>query len=103
MVIWLELLDIDLKLLSGSFIFISHFIIDLSRSYFEEILIGSGDFKVLHRREVFLWLFHRGSFRTNDFMNKYFKKWLFINITDQGMHMLVIAGFAWYANVAVLY
>ncbi len=102
-VIWLELMDIDLNLLSGSFIFLSHFIIDLSRSYFEEKLIGSEDFKILHRKEVFLWLFHRASFRTNDFMNKYFRKWLFINITDQCLHILAIVSFSWYANVAVLY
>jgi len=87
-----------LKLYASSYIFVSHFIIDLSRTYFEEALIDRNKFKIFKRKELLLWLVGKGDYRTKNFMKKHYRKWIFVNAIDQSLHMLVIISFALYAT-----
>ena len=96
--LWLWSSENKLKLYASSYIFVSHFIIDLSRTYLEEALIDRNEFKIFKRKELLLWLIGKGDYRTNNFMKKHYRKWIFVNVIDQSLHLLVIISFALYAT-----
>lgn len=96
--LWLWSSENKLKLYASLCVFASHFIIDLFRTYLEEALINKNEFKIFKRKELLLWLIGKGDRRTNNFMKKHYRKWIFVNIIDQGLHMLVIISFVLYVT-----
>ncbi len=78
------------RLLAAIYIVGLHFLIDFSRGYLENALIGTANLKILKRRQVWLWLRRKGDAMTNNFMSKYLNKWICINLADQTLHFLTV-------------
>ena len=78
------------RLLAVIFIFGLHFLIDFSRGYLENAIIGTANLEILKRQQIWLWLRRRGDPTTNKFMGKYLGKWISINLADQTLHLIAV-------------
>lgn len=89
--LWLWPFSFQLKLTASLYILIVHFLIDISRTYYEPILINKNDFHIFQRRDIFKWLTGKPiNQETKTFLAKYLKIWLSINLLDQSLHFLSI-------------
>ena len=91
--LWLMPYDFIFRLRAALYISTIHFIIDVSRVRVEEFLYDKKDFTVLKRKDVISYLAGNRNAESGPFMKKYLKRWIFINIADQGLHLAVISGF----------
>lgn len=81
----------DARILAIFYIVGLHFLIDFSRVYLEDTIIGKNNLEILKRQQIWLWLRCKGDAMTNNFMKKYFGKWVSINLADQTMHLLSVS------------
>ena len=94
--LWFRILKLDRVTYAMVYIFIIHFIIDLSRIYYEGLIIGSGKVLILKWEELVRWLIKKEEEgHVGRFMEKNFVKWMVVNVLDQGMHFLSIAVIAY--------
>lgn len=91
--LWLLPYDFIFQLRAALYISIIHFIIDFSRVRVEEFLYDKKDFTILKRKDVISYLAGNRNAESGPFMKKYLKRWIAINIADQGLHLAVISGF----------
>ena len=95
--IWLWPYDVKLKISASIYIFLVHYLIDISRTYYEPIFIDKDDFHIFSRKDISSCLF--GNFvnrETRSFLKKHFKVWLGINMMDQSLHCASILIFAFW-------
>jgi hypothetical protein len=93
--VWLWLYSWPLKIAAAVYIFVVHFLIDLSRPYMERVIINEEEVAVTSIMDIMRWIAGRGDPETSRFMGKFFPQWVFINLFDQGFHILSIILFAW--------
>lgn len=93
--VWLWFYEWQLKILAALYIFVIHFVIDFSRPYVERVVISRDEFVVTSRKDILMWFWGKSDDRTSRFMRKFFPQWVFVNILDQGSHILSIIIFAW--------
>ncbi|MBC2695737.1 MAG: DUF3307 domain-containing protein [Desulfobacteraceae bacterium] len=91
--LWLMPYDFIFRLRAALYISIIHFIIDFSRVHVEGFLYDKKDFIILKRKDVISYLFGNRNSESGTFMKRYLKRWIVINIADQGLHLSVISGF----------
>ncbi len=95
--IWLWPWDSRIKMQVSLFIFIAHFVIDFSRPYLESAVIPKKHFHIFKKKnDVLLWFRGRASLEVAGFLDVYFYRWLFLNVFDQGMHIVSILACAWF-------
>lgn len=94
--IWLWDVSINIKLFASIYFFIVHSIIDSMRVVVEDTLIKNEDTIIIRRKDVFYWLIGRSTLEMKEFMNKYFIKWILINVFDQVFHFLSIFLFVYF-------
>ena len=90
--VWILLWPMDywIRIRATLYIFMVHFVIDYTRLYIEQIFINKDEFTIFKRKDFFLWLRGKPNKQMNQFMKKYFPKWLALNILDQSLHMASI-------------
>ena len=90
-------MGINRPFLAAGSIFIMHFIIDFSRVYFEQYLFKKDDFVIIDKKQLFRSAMNgfRGNSELDKFMQKYFWKWIGVNITDQSLHMVSLILCVW--------
>jgi hypothetical protein len=94
---WLWVFNLEGKLPAAVFIATTHFLIDWGRTLLEEKWFDENEFKILKRKDVFRWLMKKGGdAEVHSFMHKHLREWVVINITDQALHLTVIALFVVY-------
>ena len=90
--VWILLWPMDywIRIRATLYIFMVHFVIDYTRLYIEQIFIKKDEFVIFERKDFFLWLRGKPDEQMNQFMKKYFPKWLALNILDQAVHIASI-------------
>lgn len=85
--IWLWPYDFDLKVSASLYILLVHFLIDMSRTYFEQYFIDKKDVYIFSRKDIFKLFFQRSQNKAKrKFLQKYLRTWLGINVLDQALH-----------------
>ena len=90
--VWILLWPMDywIRICVALYIFVVHFVVDYTRPYIEQIFIKKDEFVIFERKDFFLWLRGKPDEQMNQFMKKYFPKWLALNVLDQSLHMASI-------------
>lgn len=89
--IWLWTYSLELKVLASLYIFVVHYLIDISRTYYEPALIAKQDFHIFSRKDLLAWLTGRSvPDETQVFLKKHLRTWLGINLLDQSLHLISI-------------
>ncbi len=92
--LWLWPYPLSLKIYASVYILLVHYLLDISRTYYEEILIDKQEFHIFSRKDLWKWI--RGKplqQETKAFLKKHMKVWLSINLLDQSLHLLSILVF----------
>ncbi len=90
--LWFHVLSLDFALSAAIYIFIVHSLIDSSRIFAETILFDQKTV-ILKRKDAITLLLNRNRLR-GDSETRYYRNWLLINFSDQGLHILSIMAFA---------
>lgn len=100
-VLWIAGYGLGLIAQAAIFISILHFIVDVSRIHIEGFVFEKKDFAILKRKDVFAYLTGNKNAECSPFMGRYFRRWVFMNLADQGLHITIILLFLTLADSGI--
>lgn len=92
-ILWLMPYSLIIQIQAALFVTVFHFVIDISRVYIEDLFFDKQDFIIMKRKDAISCILGNKNADSAPFMKKYLKRWICINLIDQGLHLAVIIMF----------